>query len=395
MTIELVSEGWETILHGAASADRSRLRIACPFIKRGALERLLAAGPPEQIDVITRFDLRAFADRVSDLSALHLLLQHGARVRGVLGLHTKLYLVGAANAIVTSANLTNAGLRSNHELGFSIRDTDLVRRCEAYFGQLWERAGNDLVPERLAAWEEKVEAYLLAGAPPVAAGVLADEGVVAGLAEPAGNAAWSTTAGQAFVKFFGRANEREHPSAGVAEVLQRTGAHWACTYPAGRRPRAVCDGDTIYLSRMTRDGAGDDIIVFGRALAFRHVEGRDDATAEDIALRPWRRRWPHYVRVHHGAFVDGVLANGVSLYELMDDLRAETFATTLANVAAGSGNTNPRRAYRQQPAARLSPRGRAVLDARLEEAFARHGRLPAAELARLDWPADHRMFATG
>lgn len=388
MTIELVSDDWETILHDAVSTERSRLRVVCPFVKRGALERLLDAGPPERVELITRFELRVFADRVSDLSALRLLLERGAHVRGVRGLHTKLYMMGDAHAVVTSANLTDAGLRSNHELGFSVRDPSLVRRCERYFTRLWENAGEDLTPSQLASWEATIQPYLLAGAPPAGAGALPDEGTAVGPAEPAGGDAWAADATEAFVKFFGQANRRERPTIEMFELLDSTGAHWACTYPAGRRPRSVNDGDTIYPSRLTTSRAGDDILVFGRATGMRHVEGRDDASEQDIALRDWKRRWPHYVRVHHGQFVDGILANGVSLYELMDDLGSATFATTLANARAGRGNTNPRRAYRQQPSVRLSPQGRALLDARLEEAFARHGQLPATELARLDWPPE-------
>jgi hypothetical protein len=70
----------------------------------------------------------------------------------------------------------------------------------------------------------------------------------------------------------------------------------------------------------------------------------------------------------------------------MDALGAEAFATTQQNALAGRGNTDPRQAYRQQPAVRLSHEGREWLDARLDEAFARVGRLSDVQLARLDWP---------
>jgi hypothetical protein len=190
----------------------------------------------------------------------------------------------------------------------------------------------------------------------------------------------------AFVKFFGRAGTRTAPDAPVLDVLARTGAHWAGTYPAGRRPRSVRDGDRMFMAQLVaRRGVGD-ILVFGRATARAHVEGRDDASAADLALRPWKRRWPHYVRVRDGAFVAGTLADGVSLGELMDALGAEAFASTQRNALIGHGNVDPRQAYRQQPAVRLSHEGREWLDARLDEAFARAGRLSAAQLARLDWP---------
>jgi hypothetical protein len=125
----------------------------------------------------------------------------------------------------------------------------------------------------------------------------------------------------AFVKFFGRAGTRTAPDARVLGVLARTGAHWAGTYPAGRRPRSVRDGDRMFMAQLVARGGVADIAVFGRALAL-----------------------------------------------------------------AGRGNVDPRAAYRQQPAVRLSHEGRAWLEARLDEAFARVGRLSAAQMARLDWP---------
>ena len=47
------------------------------------------------------------------------------------------------------------------------------------------------------------------------------------------------------------------------------------------------------------------------------------------------------------------MENGVSLYELMDTLGADSFAPTKRNSARGSGNTDPRRAYRLHVSDRL------------------------------------------
>src|SRR2546421_7648773 len=105
MTIRLVEAGWAKELADALRIDASELRIVCPFIKAGALTRLLSPRP-RSIQVITRFHLGDFADGVSDIVALRKLLEAGANVRGVRNLHAKLYLFGQRRAIVTSANLT-------------------------------------------------------------------------------------------------------------------------------------------------------------------------------------------------------------------------------------------------------------------------------------------------
>jgi len=117
-----------------------------------------------------------------------------------------------------------------------------------------------------------------------------------------------------------------------------------------------------------------------------HVPGRDDATQEDIAKRSWKVDWPRYVRVHDAEFVSGAVENGVSLNELMDTLKADSFTSTQRNLAAGEGNIDPRKAYRQQPHVELSPQGLSWLSERLEEALISHGRVSAKTLDELDWP---------
>jgi hypothetical protein len=385
MTFRLVDAGWGDELTTAAIADASALRIVCPFIKNGALKRLLDGRRFGLVQVVTRFNLADLAEGVSDLAALRTLLAAGAQVRGVRGLHAKLYLFGGSRAVVTSANLTQAALTHNHELGCVASDPAIVARCRAYFDDLWSRSGSDLTPERLDAWDAKVTHYLASGACPDVAGSLADEGADAGLSSVLPT--YGTLMGevqQAFVKFLGEGNNRVPLSFPTTKELERPGCHWAVAYPASKRPRGVEDGALIFISRLTENP--NDIRVFGRATALRHVMGRDDATAEDIALRPWKEDWSRYIRVHHAEFVAGTMANGISLNELMAVLGADSFASTQRNVARGEGNTNPRQAYRQQPAVELSPQAAAWLKSHLERAFATHGRVPPSDLARLDWP---------
>src|SRR5438034_8452232 len=106
----LVDVGWDGELDAALSAGPADIRIVCPFIKLRPAERLLKRGVPKSIKVITRFNLRDFSEGVSDISALRLLLESGAQIRGVTNLHAKLYLFDNSRAILTSANLNDAAL---------------------------------------------------------------------------------------------------------------------------------------------------------------------------------------------------------------------------------------------------------------------------------------------
>jgi PLD-like domain len=381
--LRLVDSRWDRELRRALSRDRKTLRVACPFIKRDGAERLVARGCPDSLQVITRFNLDHFSEGVSDTSALRLLLENGAQIRGIKRLHAKLYLFGDRRAIVTSANLTKAGLTRNHELGFVSDSSEIVGECLSYFQRLWERAGDDLILPQVERWEERIAAYHSGGGPSSSPG-LGDEGVDLGRETEIVFPPWSDEPSQGFVKFFGEGHRRAARTAQVFDEVDGAGCHWACTYPKGRRPRAPRDGAIMFIGQMVH--SPDDTLVYGRAVGMRYVAGRDDASAEDVAARRWKAHWPHYIRVHHPEFIAGVLQDGVPLSELMDTLGPGAFGSTAENAAKGSGNTDPRLAIRQAPAVRLSAGGLEWMNERLELVFQDVGKIPPAQMAELDWP---------
>ena len=385
MTFRLVDGKWDEEFTEALCDDASELRIVCPFIKVGALQRLLRHSP-RRVQVITRFNLGDYADRVSDVAALRKLLDADARVRGVRNLHAKLYLFGKKRAIITSCNLTEAALSRNHEFGMVTTDGTIIEKCLEYFDNLWCDAGDDLVLDKVEDWERTVADYLLEGGRPHARGGLSDFGVDTGIIEtpPAQVPFVESASSQAFVKFLGSADNRFQLSDLTIEEIKRAGCHWAVGNPFNRRPRRVHDDAIIFMGRLTRNP--DDIRIFGRAIGMAYREGRDDATKAEIRERPWKERWPHYIRVHHAEFVDGSMGNGISLNELMGTLGADSFATTQKNEARGEGNTNPRTTFRRQPDVRLSSEGLLRLSEWLQEAFEAHGKISQESLDKLDWP---------
>ena len=386
MTFRLVDKGWDSEFIDGIRRDSGELRIVCPFIKARALARIFTP-KPASLQVITRFKLADFAEGASDTGALRLLLDVGGAVRGIRGLHAKLYIFGSSRAIVTSANLTGAGLSANREFGIVTEDRAAIERCLAYFDGLWRLAGRDLEQQQPDRWELTLANHLATGGPPAPSGDLGDFGAETGL-EPApgsGVPPVFSDPPQAFVKFLGEGSDRGPLACPTVEEIERAGCHWALAYPAagGRRPSGVEEGAVMFISRLVK---GPDIRIFGRAVAMKHHEGRDDATQTDIQHRPWKSRWPHYIRIHNAEFVAGTMENGVSLAELMDALGSNSFATTQRHAARGDGNTNPRRSLMQQPAVRLSNDGFEWLSARLPDAFDVHGRVPHHVLRELDWP---------
>ena len=384
MTSRVVDAGWASELKEALRLDAGDLLIISPFIKDGVVARLLRK-PVGHARVITRFNLEDFAQGVSDTAALRRLLQTGAAVRGIRNLHAKLYVFGYSRAIITSANLTGAGMDRNLEFGVVSEEKSVVTACREYFETLWERAGPDLTACMLGKWDTEITDRLIRGGRLAAPDELADHGADVGLPRtPDIPAAVFEDRSQAFVKFLGQGHDRAPLSESVVGELKGSGCHWALCYPAEKRPRSVRDGAVMFISRLVE---GRDIRVFGRGIGVAHAPGRDDATQGDILHRDWKSDWPRYIRVHSTEFVDGTLANGVSLGELMDALGHRCFKSTARNASAGQGNVNPRLAIRRQAAVELTAEGAAWLSQRLERRLEEHGTVRTTTLRGLDWPA--------
>ena len=382
-TFRFVEKEWHSEFTEALRVDASELRIICPFIKAGAIDSLLS-WQPGAVQTITRFNLADFAEGVSDIAALQKLLNVGASVRGVRNLHAKLYLFGTSRAIITSANLTESALKRNHEFGMVSDDAAVIEVCRAYFDRLWQRAGCDLQHGQVNAWNETVTARRVHGGRPDGQTDLDDFGADAGLLgpPPVQLPVAVADAPQAFVKLNGTVADRSFLSASTFEAIERSGCHRVACYPTSKRPRNVKDGAVIYMGRFTRNP--NDIRVFGWAIGMQHEPVRDDATPAEIERRPWKEQWSRYIRVDRAEFVAGTMQNGVSLNELMDTLKENSFASTQRNAAQGRGNTDPRHAYRQQAAVELSGEGHAWLSKRLQDKFEAHGKIPQDSLRSLD-----------
>lgn len=367
----LVSENWNGEVLGARRANPDGLFIVCPFIKERTVSRILKAGRAWPVSVITRFDLSCYYAGVSDLDALAVLLAAGARVRGVRGLHSKLYLFGGSVAIATSANVTEAAMLRNHEFGFVSDEAHVLTSCAAYFERLWARSGEDLTKEQLRGWRETLDAARArdGGGPPPR---LPDHGADAGGDTPLAikDGEGRGYENQAFLKFFGRGSDRTPRHLMIADIVAESGCNWACTYPTSSRPRQVGDGDRLYMARIAEP---DDLLIFGYATGWRHRDEEDVASRADVEARPWKVDFANYVRVHDGRFVDAELGAGVSMYEMLEELGSDAWRSTQENTRSGSGNRDPFASYLRKPGMQLTDASRAWLDDRLEALFRQHG----------------------
>ena len=164
MTAKTLARGWRSDLEALVRSAERDLIIACPFIKASEADWLVGHVPPSaSVSVLTNISTGPVQDEVLDIRGLEV-LQGGSRstVTTVPGLHAKVFIADDHLAIVTSANLTKAGLDTNAEYGVRLDDEGIVQQVGrdlsryAALGSVIDptsfpdliRTGDDLVEER-------------------------------------------------------------------------------------------------------------------------------------------------------------------------------------------------------------------------------------------------------
>ncbi len=129
---------WMNAFDGLIAQASKSLLICSPFVGRGPCERIalnLHQKGTTHIPILILTDISRdnMLSGGTDIGALAVLceaLPH-TEVRFLPNLHAKVYIADEMYAVVTSANLTDAGLCRNLEYGVYINERDLVRQVAA------------------------------------------------------------------------------------------------------------------------------------------------------------------------------------------------------------------------------------------------------------------------
>ena len=387
MKTRLIDKGWKCELL-ALARDSQTFWCICPFIKKSVITELLE-NEFEDLLFITRLNVEDMLQGVFDLESLRVILNKGGRIRVVKGLHSKLYLFGEKTSVITSANLTQSGLTISKEFGIISDDSIIFQESKDYFHKLWGQIGVDLSIEDI----EKVEAILTEAKLTTYGTVketLPDFGNKVTLDGPpnlptsdAQDSIYNNTE-NSFVTFFGKSDDRLSLDKEVYKDIEESGSHWAATYHKRKRPRKPQDGDVMFIARMTKDP--NDYRIYGVAFTMEHRIERDTASENEINRREWKSDYPHYIRLYKGTYVTGTLQNGVSLYEMMSELKHESFTSTQSNYDRDDGNTSPQKALMQKPGIKLTRKAHHWILQRLEQNFKQYGTISNTEIGLLDKP---------
>ncbi|MDD3852434.1 MAG: phospholipase D family protein, partial [Syntrophomonadaceae bacterium] len=124
---------YDEFLNLVASA-KDNVKLCSPFIKSNIVNQIYEnVYTGCSISLITNVNLMSYCRKSSDINALGTILQNGGAVYNFQRLHAKIYIFDDKQAIITSANLTQSGLKRNFEYGVLLDEIPLVKNvCEDY-----------------------------------------------------------------------------------------------------------------------------------------------------------------------------------------------------------------------------------------------------------------------
>lgn len=136
--IEVIKSPWINKFKELVTATRDTFTFTSPFIKLSAVNTIMECRKHHfAIKGITSFRLRNFERGASDLDAIKSLLYNNAVIKNIANIHSKIYIFDSFAAIISSANLTPAGLNGNIELGILLQEKMFVRELRNYMETLF------------------------------------------------------------------------------------------------------------------------------------------------------------------------------------------------------------------------------------------------------------------
>jgi hypothetical protein len=150
--IEIIANPFYDDFMSLCAEARTSIKLCAPYVKATVMSDLLNVRRNGVVaSLVTRISLQDYHSKVSDLEPLHDILKNGGLVFNCSNLHAKVYIFDDRKCIVTSANLTIAGLKRNAECGLLTDDATIVNSALEFYDEvIW---GEDVgkITQRIVA----------------------------------------------------------------------------------------------------------------------------------------------------------------------------------------------------------------------------------------------------
>lgn len=156
--IRVLRSPWYSEFKSLVKGCDNRLRVATPFVKTAAVKALYSSKQSRvSVSFLNSIKLAHFVRKSSDIEALRLIVENGGLLRNVNRLHAKIYIFDDNKAIVTSSNLTNAGLKHNFEYGVFLDCEPAIGDLIKDFENLKNEAGRNVSLDNIETVERIID----------------------------------------------------------------------------------------------------------------------------------------------------------------------------------------------------------------------------------------------
>jgi len=161
VTTTPIPRGWRNDLASLVNSARSEFLLTAPYLKESETRWLAdRLAPNVSVSVLTDIRGKSVVDGSLDIAGLrHLVEDRAARVITLRGLHAKVMVSDGSAAIVTSGNLTSAGIDCNFEYGLRVDDPALVGTIRADLAR-YESLGHPVDLTTLKTFEAQADALV-------------------------------------------------------------------------------------------------------------------------------------------------------------------------------------------------------------------------------------------
>ncbi|PKL14702.1 MAG: hypothetical protein CVV52_00570 [Spirochaetae bacterium HGW-Spirochaetae-8] len=388
MSIQLITKTHGCEISDMLESAQKQILIISPFLGEQTCKHLARCLSNKNLNcrVITRFYREDFIQNVSSLDGLEALLDVGADLKAVIGLHTKLYIFDDYLSLVTSANYTSGGLFSNIELGILIDDESAINECcQKYFEDLWDHIkkfnennhNSADITRTLIENEKRIINTSSSGRTTstknfnkARQGATIDMSTSPDLIENALSEQIKTEASGimgGWLKFESDSSHRHDPET-LYNRIPGSFTFDKTFFP--RPPISIKESDKLYITLVSYDEDGVAVpMIIGRTTTSGYCQDYKIMTTENHKYQ-FLEDYPFYVYIKDLEVINAPVKNGISLHKLYRELNGNAFPNSY-------GMKIPfeklRQIHYQKDKLRITMLAVEFLDRELEKLFAKFG----------------------
>ncbi|TQR40176.1 phospholipase D family protein [Paenibacillus popilliae] len=340
MPVSLVSNDLLDRFNELLKETEDELNIISPFIgtqTAALLADWLIDNSTVKCNIITRFYREDFVERVSSIYGLERLLHAKAKIYALIDLHSKLYSFDAHSVIIGSANFTQGGFLSNHEVCVIMDDEpEITEKANEYLYDLLDQIqldGNGVVTQEWIDEEKNHVSQLAANRRNrniTYSNILKKGATLKKIVHPdlfesiLENSNNIEAMAGIWLKFEGTGEDRIPNDYDYKRMKGDRRRTLNTTY-FPRKPGSIQNGDTLFLTIVSYDEQNRPtpmIVGYAKSDGFK----KDNVVNEsEIKDSPWKHRFPYFVEFTSGKVINAPIKYGVRLVDLYNTLGKTTF----------------------------------------------------------------------